>query len=107
MGSAASGYKAAFIARYGEQKWQERSEEYSAIWRAIRDGVDQVIKQRATALSQVKLYQDSLPVCGQEAALVEQLAAEGSENHKLLTILMGRGALLIGTEAPKCPLINN
>src|SRR5271165_4905287 len=101
MGSAASGYKAAFIARFGEQKWRERSKEYTAIWHVIRDGIDRVIKRRGAALPQVKLYQDSLPVCGQEVALVEQLAAQGSENHKLLAELMQRGAILVGTESPK------
>jgi hypothetical protein len=101
MGSAASGYKAAFIARFGEQKWQERAGEYNAIWRAIHNGIDQWIQQRGVALPHVKLYQDSLPVCGHEAALVTQLAEQGSENHKLLLALMQRGAVLVGSESPE------
>ncbi len=100
MGSAASGYKDAFIARFGEHKWHQRCEEYNAIWRAIREGVDRVIEQHGVAMHHVKLYQDSLPVCGREAALVAHMAAEGSENHALLSALMQRGAVLVGSEAP-------
>jgi hypothetical protein len=101
MGSAASGYQAAFIARFGEQKWRERCDEYNAIWRAIQEGIDQRIQQRGVTLQHVKLYQDSLPVCGHEAALVTQLAEQGSENHKLLGVLMQRGASLVGSESPE------
>ncbi len=32
MGSAAGAYKAAFVARFGERKWQERCDEFDAIW---------------------------------------------------------------------------
>ncbi len=38
-------------------------------------------------LKRVKLYQDSLPVCGHERALVHDLAAQGSRNHQLLEAL--------------------
>jgi hypothetical protein len=101
MGSAASGYKAAFIARFGEQKWRERGDEYNAIWRAISEGIDRTIEQRSMAFRHVKLYQDSLPVCGHEAALVAQLAAQGGENHDLLNTLIQRGAVLVGSESPE------
>lgn len=101
MGSAAAGYKAAFIARFGEQKWQERCDEYNAIWRAIREGVDRAIERYGVTTQHVKLYQDSLPVCGHEAELVAQLAAQGSENHQLLSALMQRGAVLVGSESPE------
>jgi hypothetical protein len=101
MGSAASGYRAAFIARFGERKWRERCDEYSAIWRAIHARVDQAIERRGVTLRHVKLYQDSLPICGHEAELVMQLAAQGSENHHLLSALMQRGAALVGSESPE------
>jgi hypothetical protein len=101
MGSAASGYQAAFIARFGEQKWRERGDEYNAIWRAIHERIDHRLQQRGVALPDVKLYQDSLPVCGHEAALVTQLSEQGSENHKLLGVLMQRGAVLVGSESPE------
>ena len=96
MGSAAPAYKAAFVARYGEGKWAERSAEFDAIWRAIADA----IKALGLDLERVKLYQDSLPVCGRESALVQDLAAQGSRNHQLLESLVRGGATLVGTESP-------
>lgn len=96
MGSSAPAYKAAFIARYGESSWEERSARFDAIWRAIADA----IKALWLDLRRVKLYQDSLPVCGREVALVQNLAALGSQNHRLLVDLMRDGATLVGTESP-------
>ena len=52
MGSAATGYQAAFIARFGEQKWRERCDEYNAIWRAITEGVNRAIKWRSVPMAQ-------------------------------------------------------
>ena len=48
----------------------------------------------------VNLYQDSLPVCGHERALVHEIASQGSRNHQLLEALADSGALLVGTESP-------
>lgn len=96
MGSAGAAYKAAFIARFGEPQWEARCREYDAIWDAIGKG----LAQRAPHLDRVRLFQDSLPVCGHEAALVHELAAQGSRNHQLLEKLMRAGATLVGTESP-------
>jgi hypothetical protein len=96
MGSAASAYKAAFIARYGEARWASRTAEFDAIWGAVADAI-QALELNFT---HVKLYQDSLPVCGRESELVSSLAAVGSQNHQLLESLMHRGATLVGTESP-------
>jgi len=96
MGSAAPAYKAAFVARYGEGKWVERSAEFDAIWRAIADA----IKALGLDLKRAKLYQDSLPVCGREKELVHDLASQGSRNHQLLENLVREGATLAGTESP-------
>jgi hypothetical protein len=46
-----------------------------------------------------RLYQDGLPVCGHEQAIVDDLAAGGSRNHRLLKRLVDRGADLMGTES--------
>jgi len=96
MGSAAGAYKAAFVARFGEQKWQERCAEFDAIWSAIADAIAALNLNPAAT----KLYQDSLPVCGKEVALIRDLAALGSHNHRLLAALVDAGATLIGTESP-------
>jgi hypothetical protein len=97
MGSAASAYQAAFVARFGERKWQERCAEFDAIWAAIAAAIDALGLNSAT----LKLYQDSLPVCGKEIALTRDLAALGSHNHRLLATLVDKGATLIGTESPE------
>ncbi|MGO9740663.1 MAG: hypothetical protein ACLPN5_03950 [Roseiarcus sp.] len=96
MGSAAPAYKAAFVARYGERKWAERSAEFDAVWRSIADEIDRL----GLDYSHVKLYQDSLPVCGRENELMRDLASLGSRNHQLLESLVRRGATLVGAESP-------
>jgi hypothetical protein len=40
-------------------------------------------------------------VCGYEEKIVETVARSGSRNHKLLLLLMSRGATLLGTESPE------
>jgi hypothetical protein len=47
----------------------------------------------------VRLYQDGLPICNQEIAIVTDLAEGGSRNHKILLRLITRGAILMGTES--------
>jgi hypothetical protein len=96
MGSAAPAYKAAFVARYGAAKWAERAAEFEAIWRAIADA----IKTPGIDFKHVKLYQDSLPICGREKELVHDLAMQGSCNHRLVEDLANEGAILVGTESP-------
>ena len=96
MGSAAASYHAAFVARFGEAKWQQRCAEFAAIWRSI----EAAIAALGLDLDNVKLYQDSLPVCGKEIALTRELAAQGSQNHQLLEALIKGGASLVGTESP-------
>ena len=96
MGSAGQAYQAAFAARYGEKRLAERSAEFDAIWRGIGEG----IRSLRLDLRGVNLYQDSLPVCGHERALVHEMAIQGSRNHQLLEALANSGASLIGTKSP-------
>lgn len=96
MGSAALEYRAAFIARYGEAEWAERTAKFEAIWVEIVEAIEAM----RLNLTNVKLYQDSLPLCGRERELVEDLAVKGSRNHQLLEKLMRGGATLVGTESP-------
>jgi hypothetical protein len=96
MGSAAGAYKAAFVARFGEGKWQERCDEFDAIWDAIAAAIEVLALDPAT----LNLYQDSLPICGKEVPLIRDLAAQGSHNHRLLVALIDKGATLVGTESP-------
>jgi hypothetical protein len=50
--------------------------------------------------AQLKLYQDGLPVCDKETEIVNEVAASGSRNYKLLQYLQQKGAQIIGTESP-------
>ena len=101
MGSAAPGYQAAFVARYGMAKWVERTAEFEAIWRAIADAIN----KSGLDFKRVKLYQDSLPVCGRETELVRDLASQGSRNHHVLEALVqGKEPLLSETFAVGCTI---
>ena len=42
-----------------------------------------------------------MPVCGKEEQIVHELAGAGSLNHQLVLELMGKGAVLVGTEDPQ------
>jgi hypothetical protein len=61
--------------------------------------IDRAIAALNLPLTQVRLYQDALPVCGREAEIVAELAQAGSRNHRLLERLMAQGAVLMGTES--------
>lgn len=94
MGSAAAWYREAFIARHGEAQWVQRGRDYDRIWRNIAQAIDGL----RLDFGLVRLYQDSLPICGHEASIVRDLAARGSRNHQLLETLAGQGAVIMGTE---------
>jgi hypothetical protein len=61
--------------------------------------IEQAIDSWSLPYEKVRLYQDGLPVCGRELAIVSDLAQAGSRNHQLLLRLKGRGATLMGTES--------
>lgn len=65
---------------------------------AMWDGITASILAMPLTWSQVRVYQDGLPNCGFELAIVEELAAKNSRNYKLLLELRRRGATLVGTE---------
>ncbi|MCY2930671.1 MAG: hypothetical protein NTV86_14470 [Planctomycetota bacterium] len=92
----AESLEAAYVERFGRRRWQEYLTLLGGFWPAIRRELDRL----RLDYTQVDLYQDGLPVCGRERQIVEKAAAMGSENHKLLLELMGRGATLMGTEGP-------
>nr|WP_297347144.1 hypothetical protein [uncultured Glaciecola sp.] len=62
--------------------------------------VDGVIEGMNLNYQQLKVYQDSLPVCNVVARIVADVAASGSKNYALLKTLQERGATLMGTECP-------
>ncbi|MFZ2447003.1 MAG: hypothetical protein WAW37_11650 [Syntrophobacteraceae bacterium] len=61
--------------------------------------IEQAIERSDLCYQSVRLYQDGLPVCGREIAIVTELADKGSRNHLLLLRLIEKGASLMGTES--------
>ena len=59
-----------------------------------------MIAELALPYTNVRLYQDALPLCEKEADIVKEIAARGSKNHQFLVELMEQGARLVGTEDP-------
>lgn len=82
--------------RGGESAWQDRVKQVGLLWRSIR----RQLFQLDLDFTRLLVYQDGLPVCGQEARIVEDLARAGSANHRLLLELRAKGATLLGTESP-------
>jgi len=62
--------------------------------------VDGVIKGMDLNYQQLKVYQDSLPVCDVVDCIVADVAAAGSKNYALLETLQKKGSTLMGTESP-------
>ncbi|MDO8742686.1 MAG: hypothetical protein Q7J45_04120 [bacterium] len=96
MGSLREEIKQEYVTRYGDEKWTEHLESINQVWNGIR----QMIAALELPYAFVRLYQDGLPLCGKEADIVKEVAAQGSQNHQLLVELMAQGAQLMGTEDP-------
>lgn len=97
MGTLQEGLQAVYVEQFGRRRWQEHLALIDRFWEAVHaelDGMD-------LDYGRVDLYQDGLPVCGKELQIVEETAAKGSENYKLLMDMIARGATLMGTEDPK------
>lgn len=76
---------------------------------SVRDfwvGLREAIERWEIDYTSMLLFQDALPVApegfaGMEEKIVSDLAAQGSQNHKILSWLVDRGASLVGTESPE------
>ena len=97
LGSLAESVRAHYLERFGPAVWKERQRAVEKLWEGIRQALDALHLDYC----QVRLYQDGLPVCGQESQIVEELAGAGSLNHQLLLELVRKGAVLVGTEDPQ------
>lgn len=97
MGSLLVQIKQEYVTRYGHEKWTEHLKSIDEVWIGIR----QMIAALELPYASVRLYQDGLPLCGKEADIVKDVAAQGSKNHQLLIELMEQGARLMGTEDPR------
>ena len=97
MGSALSRVRQAYIDDRGEDAWEASRRAIADFWQAIEMGMDNLCLDYTTDL----LYQDGLPVCGNEQKIVSDLAAQGVANYRILLKLADRGATLEGTEDPE------
>ena len=96
MGSLRESIRRGFLDAFGEDEWARRTAAVEAMW----DGLTARLAAMPLAWTHVRLYQDGLPLCGHELAIVRDVAAAGSRNHRLLLDLVERGASLMGTEDP-------
>lgn len=96
MGSARDKVRRAYIEQRGRKAWEESRRAIAAFWDAVEKAVDALHLD----FRKVRLYQDGLPVCGLEDKIVRDLAGQGVPNYRILLKLIGRGAMLEGTEDP-------
>jgi hypothetical protein len=84
------------IRRMGRAAWNRHVQTIHRMWEDARAKIEKL----GLDYGKVRLYQDGLPKSGHEERIVADLARTGSQNHRLLLELMGRGARLTGTESP-------
>ncbi len=88
--------KEAYIKKGGEAAWKASRQAVAQFW----NDIEEVMNHLPLDYSKLRLYQDGLPVCGQEERIVRDLAQQGGANHRILLNLIGRGARIEGTEDP-------
>lgn len=95
MGGFAEAVRRITIERFGKEEWERSVRAVNQMWRNIREEIE----RWHLPYPGVRIYQDGLPNCGREVAIVTDLAKAGSPNHQLLLRLMDRGAAVMGTES--------
>lgn len=86
----------AYVEKGGEEAWRASREAVAQFWSAIEEVTDRL----PFDYTKLRLYQDGLPVCGQEERIVRDLAQQGGANYRILLKLAERGAKIEGTEDP-------
>ena len=94
MGTVAEPHKKEFTDQFGVCVWNEHIKAVDEMWEGIRKRLCKLDVDH----SRVRIYQDGLPLCGREMNIVRDVAAQGSQNHRLVLSLVERGASLEGTE---------
>ena len=97
MGSMAEPLKKEFTDQFGVHVWKEHVKAVDEMW----EGIAKKLNGADFNVSQVRIYQDGLPICGKEMDIVRDVAAQGSQNHRLVLSLVERGAHLEGSEDAK------
>lgn len=96
MGGLARSVRSVAVQKLGRESWKRNLDTIDRMWQDLR----RTVEGWELPWEKVRLYQDGLPRCGQEAEIVRTLAGAGSQNHRLLLSLVERGAALMGTESP-------
>jgi len=73
-------------------------DEYDKSVKDMWEGIYSKLQEIGINFSSMRIYQDSLPVCGMEKEVVSKLAEKGSRNHQLILDLLNNGARIEGTE---------
>lgn len=97
LGAVGDRLRSEVVRRGGESAWEAKQAALGVYWSRVGEAARSFAQKHAP----VKLYQDGLPVCGRERAIVDELAGKGSANHALLVELIEAGAALVGTESPE------
>jgi hypothetical protein len=95
MGALSESILQATMQKVGKKGLARKMDVIERIWTEIERAIDRL----TLSYEKVRLYQDSLPVCGREAEIVKELAQTGSRNHQLLLRLTNKGATIMGTES--------
>lgn len=94
LGSFAQGARERLSAILGKEAVARRIAAIATWWRDLEKRVSSLPLE----WEKTRLYQDGLPVCEHELAIVTELSHKGNPNHALLLSLVERGATLMGTE---------
>lgn len=95
LGSLQESVRRHHVQKAGEAQWKRRQAAVADLWNRIRSRIDVLDLD----YGHLRLYQDGLPVCGHEEAIVRNPALRDSANYQLLLDLMAKGATLTGTES--------
>ncbi len=85
------------LKRGGLQSAKRKAVFIDRLWTEIEEAIGKM----GLDFENTVVFQDTLPVCGNEKKIVEELAGGGSRNHGLLLKLLRKGAVLAGTESPE------
>lgn len=103
MGSVAGQLKQTWQQKTGTP-WDEHQAEVADYWRQVREELLTRLEAKVAGpqagFDRVRVYQDGLPVGGEKAMqIVDEVAARGSENYRLVKMLLERGAHVEQTES--------
>ena len=96
LGSVGEPLRQLYVRRTSHEDWDRHIQTVDDAWERIR----QAIERMDLDYGAVRVYQDGLPQCDHELDIVKDLAASGSQNHRILLDLAAKGATIVGTESP-------